>query len=131
MFVAKALVVLAAAAASATPLSPRSAYANCGSNGGKIAIGLTKDQLQDVPNGPSMFGQPYPREFKKTEGIKLRQVCAGQSPLMEIPVYADGHEYDILHGEDPGQARAVYTQDTLELCAIVSESEDGSVHQCP
>ena len=131
MFVAKALVVLAAAAASATPLSPRSAYANCGSNGGKIAIGLTKDQLQDVPNGPSMFGQPYPREFKNTAGIKLRRVCEGQSPLMEIPVYADGHEYNIHHGENPGQARAVYTQDTLELCAIVSESEDGSVHQCP
>ncbi|WFD04487.1 hypothetical protein MOBT1_003197 [Malassezia obtusa] len=73
----------------------------------------------------------YPHQFKNYEGLQMSSACDGASMMLELPVFADGHAYNIQHGEKPGAARAIYSADDNSLCAIVAhDSNDSNFHLC-
>lgn len=52
--------------------------------------------------------------------------------MLELPVFADGHPYDLQNGENPGAVRAIYSIDDNALCAIIAhDNYDSNFHLCP
>lgn len=114
----------------ATPVYRRSGVAHCGVNtGGDINVSSAAEQARNAPTDD--HGRSYPHQFKNYEGLPMSNACSGASMMLELPVFADGHAYNIAHGEKPGAARVIYSADDHSLCAIVAhDSNDSNFHLC-
>ncbi|WFD28474.1 hypothetical protein MNAN1_003485 [Malassezia nana] len=124
-----ALLLALAAVASAVPLSRRDEIASCG-NGGDIDVTRILSQVQQAPRENRSSG--YPHQFKNYEGLPMSSDCDGASMMLELPVFADGHPYNLQNGENPGAVRAIYSIDDNALCAIIAHDNYGSdFHLCP
>lgn len=119
------------AAATAAPLAARGGVAHCGqSTGGDIPISAAAEQAKNAPS-QSTGGHSYPHEFKNYEGLPISSACDGASMMLELPVFADGHAYNLEHGENPGAARVIYSADNHAVCAIVHHgNHDSDFHTC-
>ena len=104
---------------------------SCGySTGGNIPLGPVEQQIKDAPSEASNHGHAYPHKFYNYEHLELNDACQGQT-MLELPVFSDGHAYDLEHGENPGAARAIYSADTHDLCAVVAhDNDDSDFHEC-
>ena len=86
-------------------------------------------QVQNAPRENRSSG--YPHKFNNYEGLPMSSACDGASMMLELPVFADGHPYDLEHGEKPGAVRAIYSIDDNALCAIVAhDNDDSNFHSC-
>lgn len=127
----KIFAVALAAVAIAQPLARSESPVHCGKGtGGDINVGPVIDQIKAAPSEPSNVGHSYPHEFKNYEKLPINSECDGEM-MLELPVFADGHAYDLEHGENPGAARAIYGANNKALCAIVAhDSNDNDFHEC-
>lgn len=102
--------------------------AYCG-NGGTIDVTQIMSQVQNAPDENRDSG--YPHRFYDYENLPMSSACDGASMMLELPVFADGHAYDLENGEDPGAVRAIYSIDDNSLCAIVAhDTNDSNFHLC-
>ena len=115
---------------SASPLARRAQVAHCGSStGGDINVDSASIQARNAPTDD--HGRGYPHEFKNYEGLPMASSCQGASKMLELPVFADSHPYNIEHGENPGAARVIFSADDHAVCAIVAHNNhDGNFHLC-
>ena len=126
-----AAIFAAFTTASAAPLAARATVAHCGqSTGGDIPISAATEQAKNAPS-QSTGGHSYPHEFKNYEGLPISSACQDASMMLELPVFADGHPYDLQNGENPGAARVIYSADNHAVCAIVHHgAHDSDFHTC-
>ncbi|WFD21123.1 hypothetical protein MCAP1_003380 [Malassezia caprae] len=123
-----ALILALAGVASAVPFVRRDEIAHCG-NGGDIDVSKIMSQVQQAPRENRHSG--YPHKFNDYEGLPMSSDCDGASMMLELPVFADGHPYDLENGENPGAVRAIYSIDDNALCAIVAhDTNDSNFHLC-
>jgi len=103
---------------------------HCGSStGGDIDLNKIQDQVSNAPRENRDSG--YPHQFKNYEGLSMSSACSGASMMLELPVFADGHPYDLENGEQPGAVRAIYSIDDNSLCAVVAHDQnDSDFHEC-
>ncbi|WFD34843.1 hypothetical protein MCUN1_001687 [Malassezia cuniculi] len=125
------LALLAAAVIAQPVLVRRDVLVHCGqSTGGDIDLAPVYDQIAQAPSEPSNVGHSYPHEFKNYEHLPISSECDGEM-MLELPIFADGHAYDLEHGENPGAVRAIYGAKNKALCAVVAhDANDSNFHQC-
>ncbi|PKI85034.1 hypothetical protein MVES_000747 [Malassezia vespertilionis] len=128
-FIVAALAAFVAFAA-ATPIVRRDTVVHCGrGTGGDIDVTHILSQVQSAPREDRSKG--YPHQFKNYEGLPMSSACASASKMLELPVFADGHPYNLAQGEQPGAVRAIYSIDDNALCAIVAhDNNDSNFHEC-
>ncbi|WFD24805.1 hypothetical protein MEQU1_003510 [Malassezia equina] len=74
---------------------------------------VRRDLVQNAPDENRHSG--YPHRFYDYENLPMSSACDGASMMLELPVFADGHAYDLENGEDPGAVRAIYSIDDNSL----------------
>lgn len=85
-------------------------------------------QVYNAPRENRKSG--YPHQFRNYEGLPMASACDG-AMMLELPIFNDGHPYDLEHGEAPGAVRAIYSAKDNSLCAIVShDNYDSNFHAC-
>ena len=128
---AVALTLAFAGFVAASPIVRRDTIAHCGKGtGGDIDVDHILSQVENAPT-KSTGGHSYPHQFYNYEKIPLSSDCDGASMMLELPIFADGHPYNLQHGEQPGAVRAIYSADNNALCAVVAHNNNnGDFHLC-
>ncbi|KAK4203428.1 Ribonuclease/ribotoxin [Triangularia verruculosa] len=103
------------------------------------------DNVQSFPDRETPGRSGYPHEFKNIQGIvwdfnTWRCSRSGYKPLLEMPVFPDGHLYpwderrDSPNGQNPGPARAIYAAPggTIEFCGLIAHvsGNQGYLEKC-
>jgi hypothetical protein len=88
--------------------------------------------VQNFPDRETPGLSGYPHEFENTQGFPWdfnKWQCGNYEPLLEMPVFPDGHLYrwnvkrDAPNGEAPGPARAIYTATgVIQFCGLIAHT---------